>query len=208
MRITRKAVLVLLGAAALAVACDDEPTRPGEEVVVPPDALTILRLQTGRVPLVRDTSFWAVRGEDRTLVIELPPDVPGDDGEDFLEFRVRQRSLLRYPDGTPFADGDSVEITVSQPEDSLFLFEFGPSGLVFDPREPAELDLDYEHADPDYDDDGDVDSDDDAFEGRMYIWKQETPGGVWVRIGTVRFEELDEVEAELTSFTGFALAGS
>ena len=197
----------VLGVLALAVACDDDGIRPGEEIVVPADQLNILRLGTGARPVTLDTSFWAVRGEDRELEVLLPPAIPGEDGEEFLEFRVRQRSLLRRPDGSLFQEGDSVLIRVQLSTDSL-LFRFEPSGLQFDVREPAELEIDYGAADPDYDGDGDVDSDDLEVEMRLHLWRQEAPGDPWTRLGTLRFEELDEVVADIDGFTGFALAGN
>lgn len=141
-----------------------------------------------------DTSFWAVRGEERELRIRTLG-TAGEQGEHFLDFEVGDESLLRRPDGTAFAVGDSVEIHVTvDPE--RFRFTFEPSGLVFDPEEPASLELRYRHAD----------EDDLEREEEFSMWKQESPGSPWLRIATLRLEDADELEAEITSFTAFALA--
>lgn len=185
------------------VSCGDDPTG-GDDLIVEQDALTFVRLAADAAPVVRDTGFWAVRGENRELEIDIP--APDGGTREFLEFQVDAGSLLQRPDGTVFQEGDSVFISVSIAPDSV-LVRFEPSGLRFDPARPAQLEIDYGAADPDLDDDGDIDADDDDFESRLAIWKQERPGDPWLRLGTVQFEDLDEVEADIIGFTGFALAG-
>ena len=152
-------------------------------------------------------SFWAVRGENRELVIRYLPDEVGDEGHEFLEFRVSDESLLRRPDGTAFAEGDSIEITVTLSNDGRFLFDFQPSGLVFDPDEPARLKITYRGVDDDLDGDSDVDDDDADLESRMRVWKQERAGEPWFPLGTLKVEDFDEIEGEITGFTGFCIAG-
>lgn len=198
--------LAVVASATLAASCNDGPTQPGDGEVVPTESLTFVRFAPGIAPAV-DTSFWAVRGETRELRLTLPPEVPGEDGEEFLRFKVDAESLLSDPDGVEYQPGDSVLIRVTLPEDSLFVFHFEPSGLSFSPAHPAELRVDYERANPDYNDDGAENEEDDEFEGDLYLWKQEVPGAPWVRLSTVKVEGLREMEADITSFTGFALAG-
>lgn len=152
-------------------------------------------------------SFWAVKGDDRELEIRYLPDEPGGEGEEFLEFRVPAEGLLRRPGGSFFADGDSILITVTLSPDGRFLFDFQPSGLQFDPEHPARLDITYRGVDDDLDGDGDVDGDDDDLESRLRVWKQERPGEPWFPIGTLHIEDFDEIEGEITSFTGFCIAG-
>ena len=78
----------------------------------------------------------------------------------------------------------------------LFLVRFEPSGLQFNPDEPAKLELDYDEAEDDFL----------AREGEFGMWRQEQSGEPWERIGTAQVEELDEIQALLTGFTRYALA--
>ena len=194
-------------AGLLIIGCDDEPTDPDGPDVVPEGELTFVQFGESLSLPVRDTSFVAYYGQEARLQLFTEPSASDDGGDEFFEFRLDDESLLRHPDGTPFQPGDSVVIRVTIPGDA-FVFYLEPSGLVFNPAEPAELEIDYGKADPDYDDDGDADDEDLEFELEFSIWKQETPGAPWQRLGTVQVEELDEIEAEITSFTGFALAGN
>ena len=193
-----------LAVALLGTGCEDGA---GPEEGVDESALEFLRFPADLAPLAtRDTSFWAVAGQDRELILRYRP-LPGEsEGEEFLDFDVSASALLRRPDGGSFVEGDSIEIRVEVAPDGRFLFRFEPSGLQFSPDHPAELEITYLRLDGDLDGDGDVDPDDDAFEDRLQLWKQEAPGEPWFPVGTVKIEELDEVEADILSFTGFAIA--
>lgn len=209
MRTTRaRAAVCALLLPAVVLACgDDEPTAPGEDAPRDETELRFVRFPDSIFPRAqREGSFWAVAGEERELVLRYEPEEPGEVGEEFLEFGVSGNSLLRRPDGTAFQEGDSVRITVRVDDAARFLFRFEPSGLVFDPDHPAELEVTYGRADDDLDDDGDVDDDDREVELDLRLWRQEAPGDPWEPLGTLQLEELDEVEADITGFTGFALA--
>ncbi|MGK7313166.1 MAG: hypothetical protein ACN0LA_13080 [Candidatus Longimicrobiales bacterium M2_2A_002] len=196
------AVAVLGGVAA----CDESATGPAQEGV-PEGSLQFLTMPSDLQPLeTRDTSFWAVRGEDSQLVIRYVPEAGATEGEEFLTFRVRAQSLYRKPNGDPFAPGDSIEIHVTIDDTGRFLFDFEPSGLEFNPNEPAELEIEYRRLNGDLDDDGDVDDDDIEIEQSMRLWKQEAPGALWFPVGTIILEETDEIEGVIDSFTGFAVA--
>ena len=200
----------LLGAAALGLlatllpACTDDPVGPETAVEA---ELNFLRAAPDAPALEEDSvSFWAVRGEDSEIFMHYQPR-PGDSrGEEFLRFRLREGSIFQRLDGTPIAMGDSIEITIVAVDPSRLIVELRPSGLRFAPGEPARLKLRYAEADHDFDNDGDQDEDDARIERTFFIWRQERPGDPWVRIGTARQEELDEVEADLTGFTRYAIA--
>lgn len=200
---SRSAALLL----ALLAACSDggltKPS-PGEER--PESALIILRLALDAPPLLNPVvSFWAHRGRNTEAEIFFrKPD--GSRGEKFVKLALADRSLQAYPDGRPFADGDSVLITIRVTDPGRILLEFEPTGLRFDPDEPAELEIRYAHADRDYNDDGDVDDDDAKIEQVIGIWRQAFVTAPFVRLGTVRIEELKELEARLLGFSRFAIA--
>lgn len=204
---TRAAVSALLLPGLLLACGDDEPTAPADDAPRDETELRFVRFPDSIFPRAqREGSFWAVAGEHRELVLRYEPDEPGEEAEEFLELDVPANALLRRPDGTAFEEGDSIRITVRVDDAARFLFRFEPSGLVFDPDHAAELEVTYRRAGDDLDDDGDVDDDDREFERDLRLWRQESPGDPWEPLGTLQLEELDEVEADITGFTGFALA--
>ena len=200
MRATRWWLLLALVGAG----CSDST---GPEQGKTEDELQFVRFPSTPPVETLQASFWAVKGVDRELEIRYLPDQPGEEGEEFLEFRVPAEGLLRRPDGSLFADGDSIRITVTLSADGRFLFDLQPSGLQFDRDHPARLDVTYRGVDDDLDGDGDVDGDDDDLESRLRVWKQERAGEPWFPIGTFHIEDFDEIEGEITSFTGFCIAG-
>ena len=194
---------------ALTIACSDSGG-PGDDDddVRPPSELTILRLSGESPPLFNpEASFWAVRGENREVEISFVDDEnPGQPGEEYLEFEVDAEALLAHPDGTPFAEDDSVLITVRVVDPDRLLFEFEPAGLAFNPARPAELKIHYNHADDDLDEDGDVDRDDEELELTIGIWRQENDGDPFERLGSLLIDDLEEIDAELEGFSRYALA--
>ena len=150
-------------------------------------------------------SFYAIRGEDREARLFFQ-DAVGGQGEEYLRLKIPDAALLTRPDGTPFAVGDSILITVTVVNVQQILFDLQPSGLRFDPAKPAELDIEYQEAGDDYDQDGDVDVEDDQIETELAIWRQEVVGGVFERLGSVKFEDLKEIDVELIGFTRYAIA--
>jgi hypothetical protein len=51
-----------------------------------------------------------------------------------------------------------------------------------------------------------VDTEDDEIEDVLSIWRQETVGGVFERLGSVVIEDLEEIETDLLGFTRYAIA--
>jgi muconolactone delta-isomerase len=180
--------------AGMLVSCDSS-TNSEPQIVDESQLEFVPRSGTAPALETMDTSFWAVKGQDREVEIRYVGQEGPGTGKEFLELVIEEQTLLRRPDGSAFAEGDSIEIRVIVDPD-LFLVRFEPSGLQFNPDEPAKMDLDYDEAE-------------DAFlarEGEFGLWRQEQPGDPWERIGIVQVEELDELEALLTGFTRYALA--
>jgi hypothetical protein len=197
--------LIFLALLAGLGACSDS-TNPGD-TNKPPGQLTVVRLAPSSAPLFNSPdSFYAVKGEDRELRIDFQDPATGGAGEEFLRLRVRPGSLLSRPDGTPFATGDSVLITVRVVDPTQILFEMEPTGLSFDPTEPAELKIHYNHADHDFNDDGTVDVIDAELKTKLAIWKQENPSDPFVRLGSVNIEGTEEINADVLGFTRYAIA--
>lgn len=197
--------LALLRFTALAVivgGCGESST----DNSIPADEFSAIRLDPAAPPLCSNTvSFVAQRGASTEGQIDFC-DPGGDPIDDFLEFKVGSNTLLRRPDGTLFALGDTITITITVVDPERAIFDFQPSGLVFNPADPAELEISYRNCDRDFDEDGDVDQDDNQIEQLLTIFRQETPGDPWVPIGTVRVDDIDEVETDLLGFTRYAIA--
>lgn len=184
-----RAALLLFSVAA----CSDS-TGPNNR---PESDLTILRFAPGAPPLVSNSvTFTACAGVQAEG--SLFYDDGSGQGRRFARLRVDDQSLLRRPDGSAFAPGECIDITMAvvDPGSGELLLELQPTGLRFRPEDPAELEIEYREAE-------DVTSD---IEAVLAIWRQESPGDPFVRIGTVVFDDLDEVEAELDGFSRYALA--
>jgi hypothetical protein len=148
-----------------------------------------------------DTTFIATKGIRSEIRIRYEPVPPDDSGERFLELRIEAESLLRFPSGALIEDGNTVAIRIEIDPTTLSV-TLSPSGLQFDLLVPAELELRYVNADPDFDGDGDPDPE---LEGDIDLWRQETPGDPWERVGTLKDATLDRVRANLTEFSRYAL---
>lgn len=199
----RRMAMVAL-AMALA-ACDDST---GTNVVQRNESdLVFLRARAGAPPLAQTTAtFYAVRGQERELRMYFRPAAGQTDSSEFLRFKVSDGTTLTLPGGIPVALGDSVLITVIVVDPARFIVDFQPSGLLFSRNEPAELRMRYAEADDDLDDDGDVDAEDDDIELQLRIWRQEGIGTPWFLTDGFAEVNLEEVEADITGFTRYAIA--
>jgi len=171
------------------------------------DQLNIVR-QSATAPalLVTRDSFYAKVGAGREKRIYYADVVPGDSGEEFLRFEVPGDGLLRHPDGHLFAPGDSILITITIVDATRFLFTFEPSGLLFNPNDPARLKVRYVNSDKDFNDDGVENEVDSVIESELDLWHRQTATSPWFKNGSVKFEELDELSANIRSFSQYALA--
>jgi hypothetical protein len=194
------AALALVLAFAPACADEEDPDARSE------DELRPLAIRPDAPPLERsDTSFYAVKGEEREVALYFTDGVGGR-GTIFFLLRMFAGSLSARPDGTPIPQGDSVLITVRAVDPTRVLFEVEPSGLSFDPVAPPLMLLHYNEVDPDLDGDGDIDAADLDIERRLTIWRQETPGGVFRRLESSVNLELDGVGTSLTGLSRYAIS--
>jgi hypothetical protein len=190
--------------ATLVWACSDSAGPPPP---VPTSQLHFVVQDSLAPPLLADSgSFYAKVGQDRRLELYYQGVAPGDTGERFLRFEVKASSLLRRPGGTPFQAGDSILITVSLSDPIRFDITFSPTGLQFNPADPARLSIEYNHSDHDFNEDGVVDSRDDTTETKLNLWRREPPDTLWTVVGSLKNEALDEIEADIISFTQYAVA--
>lgn len=203
MRRARRAAFVAVAALALAACGDSTGNDDGE--VVETSELGFLRLDASAPPLAVTTkSFWAVKGRDTRVRLYHEP--VGDDSTEFLRFEVDDDALWERPNGTRFATGDSVLITVTVVDLANLIVDFQPAGLRFNPDEPAELKFKFSETDDDIDDDGDVDGEDLSTEQVLAIWRRESAAEPWVQLSSIVEVELDEIEAEILGFTNYAIA--
>lgn len=189
----RHAMIPVLLPLLLAVGCEGFLTpRPVESVAE--DDLTVIRVAPDAPPLMAtEASFWAVRGEARE--VEIRYDAASGYNGKCLRFVVPANALLRNADGSVIAPGDSVLITVRVTDPALFLFEFEPAGLRFDPSHPARLEVRYRWRDETQ-----------PTPATFGIWRQERGGAPWVQLPSTRFDEMDEIHADIGGFTRFAVA--
>jgi hypothetical protein len=198
----RKTIWALLAAAGSACSNGTGPAGP-----VPTSRLHFVVQDSTAPPLLSDTaSFYAKVGEDRRVQFFYEGSSPGDTGETFLEFEIRADGLWKRPDGTAFQAGDSMLISIAVADPHQFVFTFSPSGLQFNPSDPARLHVEYYHADHDFNGDGRVDARDSATENQLNVWQREPPDTLWTQIGSAKNAETDELEAAIFSFTQFAVA--
>lgn len=185
----RAALPVLLVTAACSDATAPVETRP-------PAQLNILRLLPTAPPLLAtSTTFTACKGQGAVGQLFFN-DGSGGEGEEFARLTLDGATLLARPDGTPFAQGDCIDITMALDDPTQILVRLEPSGLRFDPAHPAQLKLEY----------GEAEGVDSIVEAKIAIWRQETAGAPFVQMGSAVIKDLNEVEANLVGFSRYALA--
>ena len=186
--------------AILITACSERVMPPAQTALLSND-LTFYRFDGAAFEHVpRQASFYAVKGEPRTLVLRYT-----DTNAEFLRFSVGAQSLSQRPDGTQFQAGDSVLISVDVDAAGAMVFRFSPSGLKFSASSPAALTIDYARRNPDIDGNGVVGLGDALLEIRAGIWKQELPLLPWFKIPTLNLSG-DAARADIHDFTGFGMA--
>lgn len=203
-RLPRAIVLTALMLAS--TACAGDGAGPDVEQR-PTEALNFLRQAADAPPLANPVvQFYAKRGTDRAVFIYYRPRAGETDSLEFVHFRVPAEALLRRPDGTLIQQGDSVLVTMRVVDPSRLVLEFEPTGLRFSSTKPAELEISFMEADDDLDRDGDTDDRDRQLEQTLGLWRQEAAGQPWYKLASVIEFEIDEVDARLTGFSGYAIA--
>ena len=150
-------------------------------------------------------TFWAKRGVESIVYMNFLPRPGHSTGDQFLRFRVRKKSLAFYPNGTPFAFGDSVQITITLTDAINQIVDFQPSGLVFSTANPADLKLSFLEADHDFNQDGVVNDVDAALVATFKVWRLHPPNP-WKSQPSVVNGSIEEVETKVFSFTSYAIA--
>ncbi len=199
--------LVLLPSLLVGLSCSDSILDPDPVGTTrPPGQLNIIRLPANAPPLFNDSvAFYAKVGRDTEAFIYFKKP-NGERGEKLVELKIKQRSLLTRPDGTPFGPNDSIRIVMWIRDPRVVMVDMEPAGLRFSSTEPAELKIEYEATGGDLDDDGDDDGDDKKIEQVIAIWRQESATEPFVKVGTIKTEGLRELKANLLGFTRFAIA--
>ena len=172
----------------------------------PSGQLAILKIPASAPPLFNDTvTFYAKVGRDDEGFLYFKT-AAGGRGEKFARIRIRKGSLASRPDGTPFGTTDSVLIVMKVVNPLELGVELLPSGIHFNPSDPAELRIEYDVTNGDLNGDGQKDAKDDAIEQKLALWRQENAGDPLVKIGTVKTDGLRELKGDLVSFSRYYIA--
>lgn len=223
-RMAIRRTLIPLALALLAARCSDRITPPTTAVALP----HFLRWSGGAAPQFTATgavagrtgggalraslvgglslnqytaSFWAVRGQERSVQINYLS-ATGDTSWQFLRLTTTDPAWV--PGLGELAPGDSVLITVSvDPSDIRVSLE--PTGLVF--GDPAQLQISYSGADGDLNGDGVVDDADAYIESQLLgLWYREGTDAAWEPIPAVQSLADKSFIAALPHFCEYAVS--
>jgi hypothetical protein len=206
-RAALRAAALGLGALVSLSACSADVTDPTALEERPQSLLNLLTVSpTAPALATTSTSFYAVAGRGTGVDLWYRPRAGQRDSTKFLEFRLGTNSLAVKPDGSAFAKGDSIRITLTVRDPAHIIIDFLPSGLRFSANDKPKLKLFFSQVDDDVDHDGKVDQHDDELEGKLAIWRQESIGQPWFKMASAVVKDSREVDADLTGFTGYCLS--
>ncbi|HWC74516.1 MAG TPA: hypothetical protein VG454_11325 [Gemmatimonadales bacterium] len=155
-------------------------------------------------PLSLDTyqvSFWAVRGEARSVQINYQSSID-QDNHPFLRLTTTDPQFV--PGVGELAVGDSVLITVNIDTTKIGV-SLEPSGLQF--GEPSQLQIWYGGANGDYNGDGIVDSTDANVEQQLLgLWYREGEGDQWTHLSASQNLDDKSFTYALPHFCEYAIA--
>ena len=145
-------------------------------------------------------TFWAVRGEERSLQINYVS-VTGDTSSPFLRLVVDDPAYV--PGLGDLAPGDSVLMTVTiDPANIKISLE--PTGLLF--GNPAQLQIWYGGAAGDLNGDGVVDDADAWIEAQlMGMWYREGADSAWTQVSAAQSLSDKSFRSALPHFSEYAL---
>jgi hypothetical protein len=171
------------------------------------DQLHLLTIRASAPPLAAlSASFYAKRGEDRDVALYYHALAGAADSIRLLALHVPAGALASAPDGRVYAPGDSVLITVTVTDPAHMIVSFEPTGLTFSSADPARLEMSLAEIDRDLNQDGVIDARDTQLEAEVALWAQETPGGLWTRLTTALFLDLQSLDGAIPGFSGYAAA--
>jgi hypothetical protein len=219
--------LTLIGAIALLGACTEPSAPPAAPSVDGSRQLHSLRWKPGATPRFAVTrpagdigavyaappapselstnqvSFWAYMSQDASVQVDwLDAD---STWQPYVSLSVPAGSLLQRPDGSFFAAGDSIEITLTF-DTTEIVFEAEPSGLVFNPLVPATLQVWYGGTDPDFNGDGVLNWLDNYIENVLLgLYTRQDPDDDWSPLSAVQSLLAKRFTASLLHFCGYAV---
>lgn len=210
MRASRAGIAVIV-AAILFAACDADPvTTPDSLAPTPGDTSVTVHTLSPKAdaPAIANpvVTFYAKLGEHREAFMYYRSRPGHADSVDFIRFRVSDDALLSRPDGSAFAVGDSILITITLVDPERLLVRFEPSGLRFNPAEPADLKFSFLETDEDRDGDGSIDGDDLAILDLLDVWRRETVTSPWIRQTSTLTIGTHEIETDVLGFTDYIIA--
>jgi hypothetical protein len=185
-------------------ACDGFPGSDPNFALVEDGELIPVKVAPDAPPLeTMEATFWIVRGQWREVEIRYATD--GYNGK-CIRFIVPPDAPLRHADGRVFEMGDSALVTLRVIDPELYLFEFDPEGMRFNPAAPARVEIRYRWIAADANGDGRVDAADGVFVKTFSLWRQERSRDPWVEVPSERDEENQEIHADVDGFTRYMLA--
>ncbi len=161
----------------------------------------LLASRAAGLSLARFTaSFWAVRGEPRSVQINYLSST-GDTSSAFLRLTTTDPAYV--PGVGELAPGDSVLVTVTIDPDNIAV-SLEPTGLLF--GEPGQLQISYGGTGGDLNGDGVVDDTDSYIESQLLgLWYREGTDGVWERIPAVQAPSDKSFVSALPHFSEYAV---
>ena len=148
-------------------------------------------------------SFWAYKSQDASVMVNyLAAD---STWQPYVSLSVPAGALSKGPDGTSFADGDSVEITLTF-DTTAIAFEAEPSGLQFSFWTPAVLKVWYGGTNPDFNGDGVVNFLDRYIENVLLgVYTRSTPDDPWISLPSIQSLLFQRFTVNLRHFCGYAV---
>jgi hypothetical protein len=210
--------LTSLGLALAAVSCSDANAPTSAQRAPSPAQASLIEKVGGSGPHILkqgpnappletyQMSFWAARGKAVSLRVKYKDIQTGtfQGGNPFLQFDIPRDGLQSGANGKRLANGDSLQITLSIDLTTLKV-DFEPSGVQFNSRSPATLQMWFGNADPDLNGDGVVDGTDDTLRQRLSIWYTDS-NDPWTPLASQLNLSGASVSTSVYHFSGYSVA--